>query len=121
MKAPIVGMYFHPPAEDVINLLSGGTELRVVRQPDNPHDPNACQVLLDGFCEGGIHEDLFHQFCEHPRANNPLMLGYIGAKTGDAMVLASAMDAIGIKECTGELTFGLDGKPAFHPDPSYGE
>jgi hypothetical protein len=112
MIAPLVGMYFHPPAEDVVGLLHGDTELRIVRQPDNPHDPNACQVLLDGFCESGAHEDLFHQFCEHPGTTNPLMLGYIGAKTGHAKLVAQAMDELGHTEWIGELSFTPDGKPA---------
>jgi hypothetical protein len=121
MIVPLVGMYFHPPAEDVVGLLSGDTELEIVRQPDNPHDPNACQVLLHGFCEGGRHQDLYDQFSTHEGVTNPLMLGYIGAKTGHAKLVAKAMDDLGHTSWLGELTFLPDGKPAVNLGDSDGD
>jgi hypothetical protein len=46
IKLPIVGAKFRPPAQEVLTLLPAGAELLLRRQPDNPHDGNAVQVLL---------------------------------------------------------------------------
>jgi hypothetical protein len=111
-EANLVGMHFRPPAKDVVNNLAANTELLVRRQPDNPYDTNALQVLLEGFCEGGENEPaweavrqikweelggdengegeldeenqlVFGEYCETV-LTDPLPLGYIcnGEKTG---------------------------------------
>lgn len=67
---PIVGAKFRPPAEDVLRLLPANAPLLLRRQPENPHDGNAVQVLykpddstsndvLDVLVENAI-EDIVH-------------------------------------------------------------
>lgn len=42
---PIVGARFRPPAQEVLDSLPAGAKLLLRRQPDNPYDRNAVQVL----------------------------------------------------------------------------
>jgi hypothetical protein len=42
----LVGISHTPCARDVVPLLKDGTPLLLLREPDNPHDPNAIQVYL---------------------------------------------------------------------------
>lgn len=41
---PLVGMHFRPPAKAILAVLPARTKLRLVPEPDNPHDPNALRV-----------------------------------------------------------------------------
>ena len=41
---PLVGMHFRPPAKAILSVLPSRTPLRVVPEPDNPHDVNALRV-----------------------------------------------------------------------------
>jgi hypothetical protein len=123
IKLPIVGARFRPPAEDVLRLLPAGTELILRRQPENPHDGNAVQVLLPGSHDLEeiwkiIQSELGEDF------NDDLHLGFIPRADQklpmDAARLAPLMDAnadasdergffaIDIK---GTLTFGPTGNP----------
>src|SRR5271156_4076216 len=43
---PIVGAKFRPPAAGLLSVLGSGSALLVRREPDNPYDPNALQVLV---------------------------------------------------------------------------
>ena len=44
---PIVGAYFRPPAKVLIEVLSIGTPLELIAEPDNIYDPNAIAVWLN--------------------------------------------------------------------------
>lgn len=119
-EANLVGMHFRPPAKDVVNLLAGGTELIVQRQPQNPYDPNAVQVLLGGFSKEGQYAALYEQFYEDPNTDrdnliDPLPLGYIcnGEKTGGkkADMITEQMDPHGITALAGKLIFDAKGGP----------
>lgn len=44
--APLVGMHFRPPAKALLACLPSGCALALRLEPDNPHDPNAVQVLV---------------------------------------------------------------------------
>lgn len=43
---PIVGSSFRPPAQDILNVLSVGTNLELEAEPDNQHDANAIAVWI---------------------------------------------------------------------------
>lgn len=140
-EANLVGMHFRPPAKDVVNNLAANTELLVQRQPDNPYDTNALQVLLVGFCEGGQNEaaweaskqakweelggsedgegeiedmEQFNDYCA-TTLTDPLPLGYIcnGEKTGGkkANMISPQMDAVGMVSVPGRLSFDERGGP----------
>lgn len=126
MQLPIVGARFRPPAEDVLNLLPAGTTLILRRQPDNPYDENAIQVLLIWQDEGAL-EAVVLQCAEEVSAEidntEPLHLGYIPKE--HAKELAPKMDAdqdiekdaddvvisMRSKDVAGKLSFSLTGKP----------
>lgn len=127
--APIVGMSFRPPAFKVLSQLPFGTELWVKRQPDNPYDPNACQVLLPGFSASGSLADLYKECLiealpdDLPAGRNlwnvsaltdPLFVGFISAKTGHAEKLADILDKANVEPCAwpGKLCGTLEGNPA---------
>lgn len=48
VSCPIVGMHFRPPAKALMAALPSGAALRLVREPENPHDANAIQVFVEG-------------------------------------------------------------------------
>lgn len=43
---PIVGMFYHPPAKALVEVLPIGTPLTLIAEPDNAHDGNAVAVWL---------------------------------------------------------------------------
>ena len=43
---PIVGMYFSPPAQLIVDNLPVGAKLYLTPEPDNLHDPNAVAVWV---------------------------------------------------------------------------
>src|SRR6266436_929887 len=45
---PIVGMKFHPPARTILAILPIGTELELIPEPENPYDPNAIMIWING-------------------------------------------------------------------------
>lgn len=47
VRAPIVGMHFHPPAKQVINMLPADTPLDLVFDPENQYDSWAIKVFAD--------------------------------------------------------------------------
>jgi hypothetical protein len=63
VKATIVGTkYRSPEAIAVLTRLRPGDRLRLVREPDNPHDPNAVAVYSGtmhiGYIPRGINRDV---------------------------------------------------------------
>lgn len=44
---PIVGAFFRPPAQSLLNSLAVGTPLFLLAEPENPHDVNAIAVWLE--------------------------------------------------------------------------
>jgi hypothetical protein len=124
--SPIVGAIFRPPSAFVMSRLPMGQELEVRRQPDNQYDSNACQVLLHGFNLQALPE-IFGECLSDalpddlPAGRNiwnlsaltdPLFLGFIAAKTGEATRLSGYLDERGQLSINGKLTLTLQGAPA---------
>lgn len=89
----IVGARFRPPAKEILDNLSSGTKLLLRRQPDNPYDANAVQVLLPlgNEWDYGDTIDLLLQGAECT-TDEPLHLGFI--PRGDAVEVAEWMDKL---------------------------
>lgn len=120
INAPLVGMHYRPPADKVVKMLGVKTTLTLQRQPDNPHDSNAVQVILQGFEQNGPHGKIWAEMVEEAlgdpehlgRLTNPLHLGYIDAKkTGMAAVISEVMDRLEVSAMQAELQFDEAGKP----------
>ena len=45
--APLVGMFFRPPAQAIVENLPIGLPLNLNHEPYNPFDPNAIMVTID--------------------------------------------------------------------------
>lgn len=45
-RFPIVGMFHRPPAQAIVNVLSIGTPLFLLAEPENEHDINAIAVRI---------------------------------------------------------------------------
>lgn len=124
--APLVGMRFHPPAEDVVNTLPGGAKLRVEFQEENPYDADALAVWLDGFEEGGENEAVYKQLLEFFQQEgadkkiqymcSPLMLGFVAnsEKTGGkwATTIKSYMNLDGRRSVHATLGFNAQAQPS---------
>src|SRR5215471_483509 len=127
---PIVGMAFRPPAARVLALLPFGAELHLQREPHNPYDSNAIKVLLPDFNAEGQYSEIFKSMKNeaimdaadlsrgqwHESAlQDPLMLGYVSAKTGHAALVAAEMDRPEKPSpfASGELSALASGAPAF--------
>ena len=126
MQAPIVGMGFRPPANDVIILLPVGTKLIIKRELDNPNDVAAVKVIIPDFNDKGpnkktyldmvklIEADTYgHLRWSMENLTDPFHLGYIAnsAKTGGkfASEFCSWMDPDAEYEC--ELVYSPNGRP----------
>lgn len=46
-RAPLVGLYFRPPAKALLQSIPSGYPLELRPEPHNPYDPNAVAVWLD--------------------------------------------------------------------------
>lgn len=125
-QAPIVGMAFRPPAQDVIMLLPVGAKLHLVREPDNPHDPDAIKVLLLDFDENGPYAELFEHLGEMVEADtyghlrwtvesltNPFHLGYIAnsPKTGGKFASEICAWIVPDERKEATLVYSASGKP----------
>lgn len=44
MQTKLVGMQYRPPALDLVERIPDGTQLLLIREPGNIHDPNAVAV-----------------------------------------------------------------------------
>lgn len=104
----IVGARFRPPAKEILDNLSSGTKLLLRRQPDNPYDSNAVQVLLppsevadlNTFGHGDTIDSLM--ISGEVPIDEPLHLGFI--PRGDAMGMAQWMDELAVETSANELT-----------------
>jgi hypothetical protein len=99
----LVGMHFRPPAKVAVDNMPASTEVIVQREQDNPHDENACRVVLN---LEAIPEPLRTYFLKLLEAEKdrlvmdelewPLHLGYINRDI--AAELAPIMDSAGFEE-----------------------
>ena len=118
-RSLIVGAHFRPPAKGLLAALPAGSKLLARREASNAYDPNAIQVIwptsgvnaelglgvmrdevqknVEGF--GSSADEIFSQPEWH--------LGYIPRT--EASSLALRMDAMGLVELAGELTFAATG------------
>lgn len=96
LAATFGGISKHIAKRDDIEI-PPGTKLVLVREPENPHDPNAIKVMLrEDAIEAGTAERLW-QASPGPAWH----LGYLPARSGAfnwAATLAPLMDAGGIVE-----------------------
>jgi hypothetical protein len=109
---PIVGMFYRPPAQAILSVLSPGTELIVRAEPTNAVDPNAIAVWIStadipdsdaahkklelGAAECGLTLDDVLSTEEHH-------LGYIPAAIAAALKLDDS-------DRPGELVFSTTGR-----------
>jgi hypothetical protein len=96
---PVVGMYHHPPALQIIVELAIGTKLMLIREPDNLYDEDAIKVLLPGFSSTGEHADIYARYQykgENNTVGDMLHLGYVSSRTGEASVLSAEFDKLGV-------------------------
>ena len=116
---PIVGAKFRPPASGLLSVLPSGAALVVRREPDNPYDPNALQVLvrceelekllreqLQAAVEGFGFTAAEVSLHEPPEWH----LGYV--PRSEALQLASHFDQARVKEVTASFLFDFSGRPA---------
>lgn len=110
----IVGMHFRPPAKAVMAHLPAGASLLLVREPENPYDPNAIKVLVGTDAIPATQAESFAEACatmgREPEDfydhDGPFHLGYIQA--------AHAKDVVpweGDRPAHAKLAFDLDGLP----------
>lgn len=57
LQFPIVGAFFRPPAQAVLDVLPIGAELWLEAEPLNPYDENAVKVLIDFDVEMNLPDD----------------------------------------------------------------
>ena len=120
---PIVGAFHRPPAQGILQALSGGQALRIVPEPENPYDSNALAVfVLTEALEPGLDDDLdascqgYGYTANDIRGQEAWHLGYVPAKTAAPLakeVLAHYKGNLGDTSVTieGILTFDAKGKP----------
>jgi hypothetical protein len=116
---PIVGARFRPPAEDILDALAIGTELILRRQPDNPHDANAIQVMLPLYVNGNepiaYPDEIWQLIADNFEAiPTDLHLAYIprehAAKIAPQMDLA-VRDDLTIPDWKGKFAFTKEAMP----------
>jgi len=116
-EGSLVGMRFRPPALDIVNSLKIGDKLLARREPDNPHDPNAIQILLDPANFNTVEDRNGEQFIEdlakecgwESTPEFPIHLGYINREAAEVISGQLAEQDITEIECVHRLSFG--GKP----------
>lgn len=116
MLLQIVGSNFRPPAKDLLQVMATGTPLTLLRDPDNPYDPNAIKVLL---ATPDIDEAWADDLCPlldtrgldwaDLQAEPSWLLGFIPRI--EAEVLAQVFDAHG-EPVHAKLAFDMTGKPS---------
>jgi len=125
-RSLIVGAHFRPPAKGLLTCLPAGSKLLARREPSNAYDVNAIQVIwptagLDAANGIGLSKDAvqaavegFGSSADEVFAQSEWHLGYIPRT--EALTLAPKMDAQGVSELPGELTFAATGgaQIAFH-------
>lgn len=119
----LVGSHFHPPAKALLEHLPQGAPLILRREPDNPYDPNAIEVLLQpqsipesqhgelGVKLPGMGFDLA-DVLQSPS----IILGHVAATGGKPLLQSTIPGLVGnlefLKEMEGELApavLGFDG------------
>lgn len=124
-RVPLVGAYFHPPAAAIIRRLPAEAPLRIVPEPDNPHDANALAVhLVTGdypkWFEFGAQDAEFENelagfglSIEAVLSAESFHLGYIAR--ADAARLAGTISLVinddHTTHCPAKLSFDPAGKP----------
>lgn len=130
-SAPIVGMRFRPPAAIIMGNLPLDAKLGLQREPNNPYDPNAIQVLLplpwedehprivEAVREWFRDQEKSQEDCEE-YISNPAFLGYI--KKEIAETIAGQWDKDEDKivvHC--KLKFGVSGGPEADIELDFGD
>lgn len=121
LTLPIVGAHFRPPAKAFVQSMAVGQPLALRREPSNPYDENAIQVIvvtaaLDPCC----HEELdtlargFGHDLEGILGQEEWHLGYIPKE--HAATLARTFDEHG-KDVVGNFGYDAAGKPTVTFDP----
>lgn len=116
-EGSLVGMRFRPPALDIVNSLKIGDKLLARREPDNPHDENAVQVLLDPANFNTVEDrnadifigDLATECGWEQLPDFPIHLGYINREAAAVISGQLAEQGLDEVECVHRLSFG--GKP----------
>lgn len=116
MMLSIVGCHFRPPAKDLLQVMATGTPLMLVREPENPYDPNAIKVMvattdIDEAWADDLRPMLASRGLDWSdlQAEPEWHLGYIPRT--EAEVLAVSFDAHG-EPVHATLAFDMTGKPA---------
>lgn len=122
-SVPIVGVHFRQGGKAVLGSLPTGADLRLLREPANPYDPDALQVQarLTAIPDSEVANlDLQLQgygldYASLLAADEWFHLGYVANsdKTGGkfATALSQILDAAGRSTHMARLGFLADGKP----------
>jgi hypothetical protein len=129
---PLVGAHFRPPAKAILGVLPLGAPLQLRREPDNPHDPNAIQVMVaSATIPPAAHEDLERAASGYGFDLATILgqpewhLGYVPRT--DAESIAPLMDEANVnmdgldQSFAGTLAFSPDGKPRVAFDLGQGQ
>lgn len=79
----IVGAFYRPPAQLIINALSPDTKLFLRAEPTNQYDPNAIQVLVKTENLSNCHDALIEELAKKGLELNQILeqpewhLGYV--------------------------------------------
>jgi HIRAN domain len=114
----IVGARFRPPASGLLSVLGAGSVLTVRREPENPYDPNALQVLVSIVTlQEAVPEEQLRASVEgfgfglsELFAQSEWHLGYVPRT--EAVSIAPNFDQAGVREVSASLTFDLQGRPS---------
>lgn len=111
----IVGARFRPPAAGLLSVLGTGAALTVRREPDNPYDANALQVLVSASTLQGLPPAALQASCEgfgfgvsELLAQPEWHLGYVPREAAEHL----AGDFESTREVPASLAFDLQGRPA---------
>jgi|HubBroStandDraft_1064217.scaffolds.fasta_scaffold57781_5 hypothetical protein len=110
---PIVGARFRPPSVGLLEVMPLGFPLLLAREPSNAYDANAVRVLIPGLAEfDTLPVEAVVEKCAGfgkeviaVRDAMPWHLGYIPREVAEEV--ARVMDAAGVHEVRGTLTFNL--------------
>lgn len=118
-RSLIVGAHFRPPAKGLLSCLPAGSKLLARREASNAYDANALQVIWP---TSGVNSELglgvmrdevqknvegFGSSADEVFTAPEWHLGYVPRT--EAALLAPKMDAMGLSELSGELTFAATG------------
>jgi hypothetical protein len=110
----IVGAFYRPPAKAVLTVLQAGAKLRVIPEPDNPHDENAQKVAVSpNQILEDQHTNLQYLITGHGMELGEILemesihLGYLPRDEAERLVSKIPDEGL-----DGELAFTLEGAPA---------